>query len=117
MTYLEAHYADGFIHSEKEMNDTSPYARGKNTFYDIYHGLPEDEHGKLTKLVLHHNCEVHTIDWTKLPEGARPIRFKHMERGFGVGGWTEEARIVRVDFGYQWTDKDGNHQVVEHING
>lgn len=113
-TSIQAIYADGFILSEAELNDTNPYGEG-NTFTAVYNKLPEEEHGKLMVLTVFWKGVQTDLVWPELPEGARPIRFRHgylIQTGprAGESGWSG------VDFGYQWNDKDGkNHEVVEEL--
>lgn len=115
-TYIEAEYQDGYIHSELELNDISAWEPEKrNTFYDIINKLPEPEHGPMVRFSLVHAGNHYDIDWTKVPAGARPIAIKNKERDFNIHGWLEDARIVGADFGYQWTDEQGNHKKVENL--
>ncbi len=110
--YLEAEYEDGFVLREDEQ-DHSPYDSHKNIFHAILNARPVEAHGKMVRFALVTPEHTYTIDWTDLPENARPIRFKHMERNSVGGVWIEEPRLVGIDFGYQWTDPEtGNHQEV-----
>lgn len=116
MAHLQAEYADGYLHDELALNDVSPYAEGRNVFYDILERKPEPEHGPLKRLTLFTDGERFDIDWTRVPEGARPIRFRKMELDLVQTGEPQEARCVGVVFGYQYNDADGkNHQVVEEF--
>lgn len=109
--YVEAEYEDGYVHREDEQ-DHSPYVQFKNIFDDILHKRPEPIHGKMVRFSLVLSEERHDVDWVGLPENARPVRFKHMEASFTPGGEVADKRIVGIDFGYQYTDGDGNHQEI-----
>lgn len=113
--YLEATYADGFVHAETG-DDQSLYAEGRNVFHDILHRLPEAEHGGLVKLSLRGPDRRYDIDWTKLPSNARPVYFREMshERNVATGETTVQA--LRHVFGYQYNDPDGtNRQNLKEI--
>lgn len=112
-TYIEAEYKDGYVHREDEQ-DHSPYVSGKNIFSDILEKRPEAAHGPMVRFSLVTPGKSYDIDWTTLPESARPIRFKHMERDTDIAtGETGETRLVGLDFGYQYNDESGeNHQEV-----
>lgn len=115
-TYIEAEYSDGYIHSEEQLNDISPYEPTRNIFYDILNKLPEVEHGRMVRFTLFHDNMRHDIDWRDLPDNARPIRFKNMQRHASGTSWLGPAEIVTIDFGYQYTDENGNNvQEVKHI--
>lgn len=104
--YLEAQYADGFILREDEQ-DHSPYNTGRNIFHAILNRKPELAHGAMVRYSLVTPAQTHSVDWANLPDNARPIRFKHIERCSMGGQWVEEPRTVRIDFGYQYTDAEG----------
>jgi hypothetical protein len=105
----EAEYADGYVHRE-DAQDHSPYVSGKNIFSDVLESRPVAAHGPMVRFSLVTPDATHTIDWTVLPDNARPIRFKHMERDLnGDGQWDGAARLVGVDFGYQYTDESGRN--------
>lgn len=106
---VEAEFDDGYIHNETHLNDTSPYETGRNVFYDILHRLPEAHHGKMVRFSCFYDNKRYDVDFRGLPENARPIRFKHMERTFANGVWGSPV-ITRLDFGYQYTDTDGKNQ-------
>lgn len=109
--YIEAEYESGYVHREDE-NDHSPYVRGKNIFDDLVHKRPESVHGKMVRfsLITNNGEEItrYDIDWTPLPDNARPIRFKHMEGDFLDGGLVE-SRLMGIDFGFQYTDENGRN--------
>lgn len=106
--YIEAEYESGYIHRENE-SDRSPYIRDKNIFSDILERRPEAVHGKMVRFSLQLETERIDVDFTVLPDNARPIRFKHMEGDFRDGGLVE-SRCMGIDFGYQYTDADGKNQ-------
>lgn len=118
--YIEAEYEDGYIHREDEQ-DHSPYVPGKNIFNDILEKRPVAAHGRMVRFSLVTKKDTYSIDWTKLPDNARPVRFRHMERDIiassdGSAEWSSEPRVMGIDFGYQYTDEAGkNHQEVKEI--
>lgn len=110
-TSCEAEYEDGYVHSETELNDTSPYEDGKNVFYDILEKRPEVEHGRMVRFSVFYQNHRYDVDWTKIPDNARPIRFRdgysilHIDTGEAETGWTG------MRFGFQWNDETGkNHK-------
>lgn len=107
--YVEAEYADGYVHREDEQ-DHSPFVSGANIFSDILENRPAVAHGPMMRfsLVLVELDQRHDVDWLKVPANARPIRFKHMERQIKIadGEWAGPPEIVGIDFGYQWTEFD-----------
>jgi hypothetical protein len=109
MSYLEAVYEDGYIHSEKSLSDQSPYEADANVFSDILNKRPEADHGRLVELALFHDGSRYSVDWTKLPDNARPVRFKHMQAHFNQVTGPSEPELVGIDFGYQFTDNNGNN--------
>ena len=109
-TSVEAEYEDGYVHSETELGDRSLYVEG-NTFTDILHGHPCEEHGPMVRFSCFYLNQRYDIDWTVLPASARPIRFRHgfstMDTGTGEiveSGWSG------IDFGFQYNDEDGSNQ-------
>lgn len=112
---VEAEYSDGFILNETENNDHSQYADDRNTFFDILHQLPEQEHGPMVRFSVFWKNNRHDINWKLMPSGARPIRFRHgylITRGDG----SRENGFSGVDFGYQYNDEGGtNRQHVERL--
>lgn len=110
-TSCEAEYADGYVHSETELDDVSPYDGGRNVFYDILNKLPEEEHGRMTRFSVFYQDHRYDVDWTTLPGNARPIRFRHGYSTINAdtnevieSGWTG------VSFGYQYNDESGANQ-------
>lgn len=103
---IEAEYQDGYVHSETELDDVSPYVPGKNVFADILNKLPEKEHGKLVRFSLLMPGERHDVDWRGLPDNARPIRFRNLSVD-SVNGQAVNYRLNWVHFGYQYTDDAG----------
>lgn len=119
--FLLAGFADGYAVVEDE-EDRSAFAEDRNFLYDLLERLHELEHGRMVSLGL--MCvegpltSSFVIDWTLLPDNARPIRYKHMQREAKIesGEWVGPPRLTRVDFGYQLTDDNGqNVQVVKQI--
>ena len=116
-TSIEAEYEDGYVHSETELDDLSPYAENMNVLNDILNKRPEADHGRMVRFSCFYQNNRYDVDWTQLPENARPIRFRHGYSTMALGsgeildtGWTG------VDFGYQWNDDDGqNHQEIMNL--
>lgn len=105
---IEAEYSDGYIHSETEHDDVSPYTGQHNILNDILEKRPETEHGSLVRFSCFYNNQRFDVDWVGLPTNARPVRFKHMEADT-VGGEITAVRLMRVDFGYQYTNEAGRN--------
>jgi hypothetical protein len=114
--FLEAEFEDGHIAREDEA-DCSAFVKDKNFLYDLLNGLYAYECGAMVRFALVTPDKTYSIDWRTLPGNARPIRFKHMARRFNeTGEWAGAARLMSVDFGYQYTDSDGrNVQEVQEI--
>ncbi len=111
--YIEAEYKDGYIHREDEQ-DHSPYVAGKNIFSDILEKRPEPIHGKMVRFALVTPTQTYSVDWTTLPDNARPVRFKHMEAD-SIGGVITEVRTVGIDFGYQYTQDGKNYKEIKRV--
>lgn len=109
-TSCQAEYEDGFILDETELNDVSGWVEGKNVFHDILNRLPEAEHGRLVRFSCFWHDRRHDIDWTQLPDNARPIRFRHGYAKMSVDGELLESGFSGVDVGVQWNDEDGRNQ-------
>jgi hypothetical protein len=111
----EAEYQDGYIHSETQHNDVSPYTGVNNILNDILEKRPESEHGKLVRFSTFYQNNRYDVDWDGLPDNARPVRWKRMEAD-SVGGVITEVRLMQVGFGYQYTDENGkNIQEVQEL--
>lgn len=109
-TSVEAEYEDGFILSETEHQDVAQFGDG-NIFRDILLKRPELEHGRMVRFTVFYENARYDVDWTTVPDNARPIRFRHgfstMDAATGEvldSGWTG------IDLGYQWNDEDGSNQ-------
>jgi hypothetical protein len=113
-TSVEAEYKDGYIHSETEHDDVSPYATTNNILRDIIEKRPEAEHGPMVRFSCFYGNNRYDIDWRGMPDNARPIRFKHMEQD-SVNGVITETRCVGLDFGYQATIDGKNVKEVSEI--
>ena len=105
----EAEYADGYIHNESAHNDTSPYTGTDNILNDILEKRAEAEHGAMVRFSTFYKDARYDVDWIGLPDNARPVRWKRMEAD-SMGGDIVEVRLVKVGFGYQYTDSNGNNQ-------
>lgn len=115
-TSCQAEYEDGYVLDETERDDVSSWVEGKNVFHDILNRLPEAEHGRMVRFSVFWKDRMHSIDWTQLPDSARPIRFRHGFARMSVSGELQERGWSGVDFGAQWNDPDGsNRQHVEQL--
>ena len=108
-TSCEAEYADGYIHSETELDDISPFEEGKNIFYDILEKRPEAEHGPMVRFSVFYQNQRYDVDWTGLPESARPIRFRHGYATLHVATGEMESGWSGMSFGYQYNDETGKN--------
>lgn len=113
-TSVEAEYADGYIHSETELDDVSAYKADANVFYDILNRLPEADHGRMVRFSCFWQDRRYDVDLRKLPDNTRPIRFRHGYSTMNaMSGEAIESGFSGVDFGYQFNDDTGkNHQQV-----
>jgi len=107
-TSIEAEYEDGFILSETEHDDVNPFNGEGNTFTAVLQKLPEADHGRMIRFSCFWKNQMHTIDWTTLPDNARPIRFRHGYNTLYEDG-TVESGFMGVDFGVQWNDEQGKN--------
>jgi len=109
-TSIQAEYEDGFVLDETSLDDVNPYGDG-NTFTAVLNKLPEEAHGKLMRFSCFWKDQRYDIDWTSLPENARPIRFRH---GFSTINYMNQEVVAQgwsgVDFGVQWNEEDGSNQ-------
>ena len=106
---IEATFEDGFVLSETETGDVSPFNAEHNILRCIINKDAESSHGRLVEVSLFYRNKKYTVDFMGLPENARPIRFKHMERQSVGGEWITDPYINRIDFGYQFTDENGKN--------
>lgn len=109
-TSVQAEYQDGFILDETELDDISQFVDGKNVFHDILNRLPESAHGNMVRFSCFWKGQKYTIDWTALPDNARPIRFRHGYATRSIDGTLVESGFSGVDFGCQWNDESGKNQ-------
>jgi hypothetical protein len=110
VAYLKATYQDGFVLEEDE-RDQSPYDEGRNIFHAIANSRPCIEHGRLVEFALITPDGSHVVDWTDVPEGARPVRERHMQMQ-QVGEVLGAPTVMQIVFGYEY-DRDG--EVVREI--
>lgn len=107
-TSCQAVYADGYIHDETTLEDVSPFQENKNVFYDILEKRPEAEHGAMVEFSVFYNNQKHTVDWTQLPDNARPIRFRDgastLDSAGNVGFMWTGCRM-----GFQFNDESGKN--------
>jgi hypothetical protein len=112
---IEAIYADGYSHSETEHQDVSPYTKTDNIFNDVLEKRPEAEHGKLVRFSVFYKDNRYDVDFSTLPDNARPIRYKRMEADT-KGGSITEVRLMQIGFGYQYNNELGqNVQEVQEL--
>jgi hypothetical protein len=104
----EAEYEDGYIHSETELHDISPFDNTNNIFNDILEKRPEAEHGRMVRFSVFYRNHRHDVDWRGLPENARPIRFRDGYLTIDQSG-NEESGWSGCRFGYQFNDPDGKN--------
>lgn len=109
--YFTAEYADGYVLIE-DGSDVSAYVEGANQLSDVCNGRPCAEHGQLVKFCLVTSTHVHAVDWTVVPETARPVRLKRYEFTPGVD---DEPRRVAITFGYEYDDGDVLHREVIEV--
>lgn len=107
-TSCEAEYADGYILSETEHSDISPFDPQFNVLRAIIDKHPEAEHGPMVRFSVFYKDNRYDVDWTTLPPNARPIRFrdgyfKSFTDGSSESGWSG------LRFGYQYLDKNGKN--------
>jgi hypothetical protein len=115
-TSCQAEYADGYIHDETTLNDTSPFTGVNNILNDILEKRPETEHGKLVRFSVFYKDRRYDIDWTTLPENARPIRFRDGSRSLNLDNGDMEQWWTGCRFGYQYNDANGkNIQEVQEL--
>lgn len=113
-TSVQGEYADGYVLDETEHQDVSPYNPIHNVLRAIIDKEPEADHGPLVRFSVFYKNQRHDVDWTTLPDNARPIRFRD---GFitldNVGN--EESGWSGCRFGYQYNLPDGSNaqEVVE----
>lgn len=112
-TSCEAEYEDGYIHSETELDDVSPFEDGRNVFYDILERRPEPEHGRMVRFSVFYLNQRYDVDWRQLPDNARPIRFRDGYATWAVDGSLVESGWSGMRFGYQYNDDTGkNHKEI-----
>ncbi len=107
-TSVEAEYKDGFILSETEHNDQSPYNQTHNILGAILNKDAEKEHGKVVRFSVFYKDLRHDVDWTTLPDNARPIRFRTGFNTLASDG-SETSGWVSIQFGYQYQDENGKN--------
>jgi len=105
---IQAEYADGFILDETELNDISPYNENENVFRAILNKDAEAEHGKMVRFSVFWKNNRYDIDWSDLPENARPIRFRTKYATFSEDG-TQTFGTTSIVFGYQYNDESGKN--------
>lgn len=114
-TSCQAEYEDGYVLDETEHDDVAQFGDG-NIFRDILERRPETEHGRMVRFSVFWDNAIYSLDWTTLPDNARPIRFRHGFARMSVDGALQVRGWSGVDFGAQWNDEDGaNQQRVEEL--
>lgn len=107
-TSVEALYSDGFVLSETEHNDQSPYKPTCNIFSAILNKDAEEEHGRLVRFSVFYQDQRYDVDFKELPDNARPIRFRHGYATLDNTG-NEERGWSGLEFGYQYVDENGKN--------
>lgn len=107
-TSIRATYADGFVLDETELDDTSPYDTKFNILRAVLNKDAETDHGKLVQFSVFYKDNRYNIDWTDLPDNARPIRFRH---GYMTidGYGNQESGWSGLEFGYQFINDQGEN--------
>ena len=108
-TSIEATYSDGFVLSETECGDISPFNPNFNILKSILEKDPESEHGKMVQFSVFYKGNRYDVDWTQLPDNARPIRFRDGQRHRNMDSGDEWSEWVGLHFGYQYTDDKGKN--------
>jgi hypothetical protein len=125
-TSCQAEYEDGFILDETELNDVSPYDPKFNVIRAILEKTPEKDHGKMVRFSVFWKDKQYNVNWVGLPDNARPIRFRKKHNSFNETYRTDTGEVLTssepmeftdgVDFGYQYTDENGqNVQEIQEI--
>lgn len=116
-TSVQAEYADGFILDETQLNDKNPFDESDgNTFRAILNGLAVPEHGKMVRFSVFYHDARYDIDWTTLPDNARPIRFRDRSAYIDGDGNEGITDWQGCRFGYQFNDENGkNIQEVQEL--
>lgn len=114
--YLEAEYEDGYKHSELMLLDKSPYEPGRNIFFDILNKLPVREHGKMVTFALIGGGQAYRIPWRDMPDNAKPIYYRQMERTWDYDTMAEISVKAVHFFGYEYWDADGTkHKDIQEV--
>lgn len=112
-TTVQAEYEDGFVLDETQHDDAPQFGDDGNIFTDILQKRAETQHGRMVRFSCFWKDQRYDVDWTDLPDNARPIRFRHGYYTRSLDGSYEEKGWSGVDFGYQYNDEDGaNHKEV-----
>ena len=113
-TSVEAIYEDGYILSETENGDVSPWNPQHNILGSILAKEAENEHGRLVKFSVFYQDQRYDIDFTTLPDNARPIRFRHGYATLDNAG-NEERGWSGIEFGYQYTENGKNIKEIRSL--
>ena len=115
-TSVEAEYEDGFILNETELDDISPYNEEQNVLRAIIDKCAESEHGRCVRFSVFYHDQRYDVDWTTLPDNARPIRFRDCELTKDIATGEEWFSHTGCRFGYQYNENDGkNVQEVKEL--
>lgn len=106
---IEAEYEDGYIHSETELDDISAFGEG-NVFTDILKKRLEAHHGRMVRFSVFWKNERYDVNWTELPDNARPIRFRHGYSMLNTATGEQISGFSGVDFGFQYNDSSGRNE-------
>jgi hypothetical protein len=85
----------------EDERDQSPYDEGRNIFHAVRESRACAEHGPLVEFALIGLEQTYIVDWTTVPDGARPVRERHMQMT-QVGDVLGAAEVVVMTFGYEY---------------
>jgi hypothetical protein len=123
-TSCEALYEDGYILSETDQGDISAYVdcplvdgipTGPNTFDDILKKRPVAKHGKMVRFSVFYKNRRYDVDWTAVPDNARPIRFRDGSNSLDGSGNEVFNGYHAVRLGYQYTENGKNTKEIKDL--
>ena len=106
---IQAEFADGYVLDETEHEDVSPHDSQHNIFRDILMKWSEPKHGKMVRFSVFWKDRRYDINWTDMPDNARPIRYKHNNRSLDLDTGEQKFWTDSIGFGYQYTDENGEN--------
>lgn len=138
-TSCRATYADGYVLDETELDDKWPEERERevevldpttgeptgekkieqyhiNILAAIIEKLPEAEHGRMVLFSVFYRDARYDIDWSNMPDNARPIRFRDFKRSLNTATGEQKFWCDGCRMGYQYNDESGkNVKKVEEL--